>query len=108
MAEGLFRHAAKGRTGIEVGSAGVSACEGQPPSPHAVEACRKIGIDISDQISAQLDEDAIAWATHIFCMTRGHYETIRLFFPEAEEKVRLLGEFLSSQGGSLDIPDPIG
>jgi glycine hydroxymethyltransferase len=108
MAEGLFRAAVKGRSDIEVGSAGVSACEGQPPSSHAVEACRLLGVDISDQFSAQLDEDAVAWATHIFVMTRGHYETIRLFFPEAENKVRLFGEFLPEGNGSLDIPDPIG
>jgi RpiB/LacA/LacB family sugar-phosphate isomerase len=108
MAEGLFRDAAKGRSDIEVGSAGVSACEGQPPSPAAVEACRMVGVDISDQYSTQLDDDAVAWATHIFAMTRGHQETIRLFFPEAESKVRLLGEFLPKHNGPIDIPDPIG
>jgi RpiB/LacA/LacB family sugar-phosphate isomerase len=108
MAEGLFRDAVQGRSDIEIGSAGVSACDGQLPSPPAVEACRMVGVDISDQYSAQLDEDAVAWATHIFAMTRGHLETIRLFFPEAESKVRLLGEFLPKGNGPIDIPDPIG
>jgi RpiB/LacA/LacB family sugar-phosphate isomerase len=108
MAEGLFRDAVKGKSGIEAASAGVSAMEGEPPSRHGIEACRQLGIDISSQRSQQLDEDLVRWATDIFVMTRGHYETLRLFFPEAESKVRLLGEFLPHGKYGLDIPDPIG
>ncbi len=109
MAEGLFRAAIKGRTDIEVSSAGVSTYDGAPPSEPAVEACGQLGVDISGQQSAQLTEEAVAWATHIFVMTRGHLETIRLFFPEAEDKLRLIGDFLPGRnGGSPDVPDPIG
>jgi RpiB/LacA/LacB family sugar-phosphate isomerase len=109
MAEGLFRAAIKGRTDLEVSSAGVSTHDGAPPSEHAVEACGQIGVDISGQESAQLTEEAVAWASHIFVMTRGHLETIRLFFPEAEGKLRLIGDFLPTRnGGSPDVPDPIG
>ncbi|MEQ1858571.1 MAG: ribose 5-phosphate isomerase B [Chthoniobacteraceae bacterium] len=108
MAEGLFRELVEGRGDFEVASAGVSAGEGQGPSEPGIEACRALGFDISDIISAQLDEDAVAWATHIFAMTRGHYETIRLFFPEAEGKLWLMGDFMPDRGGSPDVPDPIG
>jgi RpiB/LacA/LacB family sugar-phosphate isomerase len=107
MAEGLFRAALKGRSDVEVGSAGVSALDGQSPSRSAVEACRGLGVDITRQRSRQLDEDLIEWASHIFVMTRGHLETIRLYFPEAEDKLRLIGEFDPS-GGIRDVPDPIG
>lgn len=108
MAEGLFRAAVKDRSDIETASAGVSAAEGQPPSAPGVEACKALGIDISDIISAQIDEDAVEWATHIFTMTRGHFETIRLFFPEAEDKLHLMGEFIPNRRGGPDVPDPIG
>ncbi len=108
MAEGLFRAAIKGRTDMDVASAGVSAAEGQGPSEPGIEACKALGVDISDIVSAQIDEDAVGWATHIFAMTRGHYETIRLFFPEAEGKLWLVGDFMPQRGGSPDVPDPIG
>jgi RpiB/LacA/LacB family sugar-phosphate isomerase len=108
MAEGLFRAAIKGRTDIEVASAGVSAGEGQPPSEPGVLACQSLGVDISGIVSTQLDEDAVTWATHIFAMTRGHLETIRLFFPEAEDKLRLVGDFIPDRNGPPDVPDPIG
>ncbi len=108
MAEALLREAVKSRTDIDVASAGVSTSDGQPPSRNGVDACAQLGIDIRDHLSAQLDEDAIEWATHIFAMTRGHLETMRLFFPEAEHKLRLVGEFDPNRNGSVDIPDPIG
>jgi RpiB/LacA/LacB family sugar-phosphate isomerase len=108
MAEGLFRAAVQKAPDFEVASAGVSAAEGQSPSEPGIAACRAIGVDISDIVSAQLDEDAVAWATHIFAMTRGHYETIRLFFPEAEGKLWLLADFIPNRKGPPDVPDPIG
>jgi RpiB/LacA/LacB family sugar-phosphate isomerase len=108
MAEGLLRAALKGRKDIEVASAGVSALDGQSPSRLAVDACSALGVDISRQRSQQLDEDLIEWATHILVMTYGHMETIRLYYPEAEDKIRLVTEFDTGNGGGRDVPDPIG
>jgi glycine hydroxymethyltransferase len=108
MAEGLLRAALKNRGDVSVASAGVSALDGQAPSRSAVEACRALGIDITHQRSQQLDEDLVEWATHILVMTRGHLETIRLYFPEAEGKIRLVSEFDTARNGMIDVPDPIG
>jgi glycine hydroxymethyltransferase len=108
MAEGLLRAALKNRSDIGVASAGVNALDGQSPSRSAVEACRALGVDIARQRSQQLDEYLIEWATHILVMTRGHLETIRLYYPEAEDKMRLVGEFDTASGGIRDVPDPIG
>src|SRR5687767_5904457 len=108
MAEGLLRAALKDRADVSVASAGVSALDGQSPSRSAVEACRALGIDITRQRSQQLDEDLIEWATHILVMTRGHLETIRLYFPEAEDKIRLVSEFDAARTCGIDVPDPIG
>ncbi len=47
MAEALFRHATKGRGEFRVLSAGLGAMDGQPPTPHSVQAMRELGIDIS-------------------------------------------------------------
>ena len=108
MAEGLFREAVKGRGDVTIASAGVGTVHGQPPSSHAVEALRPWGIDISRIRSQPLSEDLVENATHIFAMTRGHFETIQMVFPEAADKTFLLCEFDGELSRSPDVPDPIG
>jgi len=108
MAEGLFRAAAKGRADVEVASAGVGTVRGQAPSAHAVEVLRPWGIDISKIRSQPLTDELVEWASHIFVMTRGHMETIRLIFPDASEKTFLVCEFDDELRKKLDVSDPIG
>ncbi|HEV7867801.1 MAG TPA: ribose 5-phosphate isomerase B [Chthoniobacteraceae bacterium] len=109
MAEGLFRAAIKNRGDIKVSSAGVATGWGQPPSAHAVEVLRPWGINISHQRSQPLTDELVEQATHLFVMTRGHLETVQMFYPEAADKTFLLREFDPSVGnGNPDVPDPIG
>ena len=108
MAEGLFREAVKERKDVKVASAGVGAIHGQPPSQHAVEVLRPWAIDISRLRSQPISEGLVEKATHIFAMTRGHLDTLRMCFPEAAEKTFLLCEFEDSLSDSPDVPDPIG
>jgi RpiB/LacA/LacB family sugar-phosphate isomerase len=109
MAEGLFRDAVKGRTDIQVASAGVGTVYGQPPSAHSVEVLRPLSIDITGIRSQPLTQKLVDWATHIFVMTRGHRDTVELIFPEATDKTYLVCEFDDDlRSHSLDVPDPIG
>jgi RpiB/LacA/LacB family sugar-phosphate isomerase len=108
MAEGLLRDALKVRTDITVSSAGVSAAMGQPPSWQSVQSMRDLGIDISAHLSQPLSESLVAKATHIFVMTRGHFDMVRRFFPESDGKLYLLGDFSSERQTPPDIPDPYG
>src|SRR5690349_14609977 len=109
MAEGLFRHAVKGRGDYEVLSAGVGAVEGLPPSEHAVRALRELGIDISRQRSRMLSADLVHRADYIFGMTHSHVDAIMLLYPQAAEKTFLLREFDETLDSfENDIPDPIG
>ncbi|HLW35350.1 MAG TPA: serine hydroxymethyltransferase [Chthoniobacterales bacterium] len=109
IAEGLFRHLIGNRKDIEVGSAGVHAVRGQPPSLYAVQVCEADGVDISDQRSQPLTADLVERATHIFAMTGAHLETIHMLFPHGAEKTFLIREF-EEPGATLwrDVPDPIG
>ncbi|MEP7071081.1 MAG: serine hydroxymethyltransferase [Verrucomicrobiota bacterium] len=109
IAEGLFLRLLRNRKDIEVGSAGVHAARGQPPSPHAVDVCASEGVNIRGLRSQPLTLELVARATHIFAMTGSHVEAIDLLFPEAAEKTFLLREF-ERQGATswLDVPDPIG
>ncbi|HJT46532.1 MAG TPA: serine hydroxymethyltransferase, partial [Chthoniobacterales bacterium] len=109
IAEGLFRRLIGNRKDIEVGSAGVHAVRGQPPSLYAVQVCESDGVDISGLRSQPLTADLVDRATHIFAMTGAHLETIHLLFPHGAEKTFLLREF--EEPGSTcwrDVPDPIG
>jgi RpiB/LacA/LacB family sugar-phosphate isomerase len=109
MAEGLFRHATKGRTDCRVLSAGVGALEGQTPSPHAVRALKELGIDISEQRSRMLTPDLVEQADYIFGMTHSHVDSVNLLFPQAAEKTFLLREFDETLDEfEKDISDPIG
>jgi glycine hydroxymethyltransferase len=109
MAEGLFRHAIKGRTDYRVLSAGVGAIDGQPPSAHAVRALKELGIDISRQHSRMLTADLVQQADYIFGMTHSHVDSINLLYPQAAEKTFLLREFDETlEVFEKDISDPIG
>jgi glycine hydroxymethyltransferase len=105
MAEGLFRHALKGRKDISVYSAGVSAPKGAKASQHALEALDELGIQLGSFRSQPVTEELLERCTHVFTMTRDHYRILDLLYPEHAGKIRLLGEF-TARGG--DIPDPIG
>ncbi len=109
MAEGLFRHAMRGRHDLKVLSAGVGAIDGQPPSPHAVRALKEIGIDISRQRSHMLTAQLVQEADYIFGLTHHHVDTINLLYPFAAEKTFLLREFDETLDiFEKDISDPIG
>src|SRR3954453_10683408 len=109
MAEGLFRHATKGRNEFRVFSAGVGAVEGLPPSEYAVKALRELGLDISRQRSRMLTADVVNQADYIFGMTHSHVDAITMLYPQAAEKTFLLREFDETLDSyENDISDPIG
>ena len=109
MAEGLFRHAVASRVEFRVVSAGLGAIDGQPPSAHAVEAMRELGIDISQQRSRMLTAQLVREADYIFGMTHNHVDSVMLLYPQVTEKVFLLREFDETLDPfEKDISDPIG
>ncbi len=109
MAEGLFRHAVKGRGEYRVFSAGVGAIDGQPASAHAVRGLKELGIDISSHRSRMLTSELIEQADYIFGMTHSHVDSVNLLYPHAAEKTFLLREFDDTLDiFEKDISDPIG
>ena len=109
MAEGLFRHAVKGRSEFRILSAGLGAIDGQPPTNHSVQAMKEIGIDISQQRSRALTSEMVRSADLILGMTHSHTDTVALLYPKASEKTFLLREFDETlEAYEKDISDPIG
>ncbi len=109
MAQGLFAEMVKGRSDIEVTSAGIGAVGGQSPSPHSVEVMHELGIDIRNIRSKPLMADLVRRADFIFVMTYGHLDSMLLLFPSAAEKTFLLREFETDLPVmERELSDPIG
>jgi RpiB/LacA/LacB family sugar-phosphate isomerase len=109
MAEGLFRHATRGRDDFRVLSAGVGAGEGAPPSEHAVRALAELGVDIAGIRSRALTAEQVNQADYIFGMTHSHVQQITSLYPQAMEKTFLVREFDDTlESFEKDISDPIG
>src|SRR5215211_2787995 len=109
MAEGIFKHAVRGRGSYRVLSAGVGAVDGQPASEYAVRALSQLGIDIGNHRSRHLTAELVSQADYIFGMTHSHVDTVMLLYPQAAEKTFLLREFDETLDAfEKDISDPIG
>jgi protein-tyrosine-phosphatase len=110
MAEHLLRHALANEgepfRSFKVISAGVSAYPGDPASRNAVEAMRKVQIDLSDHRSRPLSDQVLAISDLILTMTSSHAEIIRLQNPHLAIPVHLFREWIPS--GDREVPDPFG
>jgi len=108
MAEGLFRQVVA-QDGLVVSSAGIAAYEGGGASRETREILEERGIELEGFGSRMVDEGIMRDASHVFCMTHGHLETLESLYPEQQDKLFLVCEFVES-GGSVgrDVPDPIG
>ncbi len=98
MAEGYLD--SKQLPSLKTESRGLSA-SGDPVSENSVKAMREAGIDISGDISRQLEISDLALADKILYMSPSHCTVLRLYAPES--KLFLLGEGISDPyGGDLE------
>ena len=110
MAEKLFEHAlaeSKIKKNIRVFSAGISAMDGDQASDNSIQACKEVGLDISDHRSAALTRATLENASAIFCMTESHRTLLNMYFEVPEKTpIFLMREFMTE--GSRELPDPFG
>lgn len=111
MAEGLLRHALSAEDAplseLTVGSAGVAAVVGNPPSANSVTAMKSVGINISDQRAEQLTPEMVEQAKLVLVMTETHRAIIETNMEPAPENVFLLREFMEGEADP-EIGDPYG
>ena len=108
MAEGLFRKAAEGK-GYAVSSAGVSAYGGSTASPETMAILTEKKAPIDGFASRMVDDEILEEASHVFCLTSGHFRMLQQMFPEHQDKLYLVTEFAEIDGQvGGDISDPIG
>jgi len=105
MAEYILRARMGDESGWIVASTGLAACHGMSASQAAITVLREEGIDLTPHRSRPLDRQWVDAASVIVVMTSAHREQIRMLYPDATERVFLLGSF---GGGGRDVPDPIG
>lgn len=89
---------------LETASAGVLGLKDRPADPGAVRAMAEIGLDLREHRSQGVDAELMRWADYVLVMELTHASELRRRFPEAEDKVLMLGNF----GGKLEIADPLG
>lgn len=110
MAERLLRHALAASqpplNTISVQSAGIAAFSGDDPSPNAVNALAKVGLDLSDHRATRLSPQLIDASDCILVMTPQHRDAILLAHPEAAPYTFLFRQFASPSDPS--VPDPFG
>jgi protein-tyrosine phosphatase len=92
--------------GVKVRSAGLAAGTGNPAEPGARRAARNFDIELINHASQPFTDEDVEWADMILAMQGRHFAAIRRRWPEATDKVRLLGDYL--QGSPHAIEDPWG
>jgi len=106
MAEALavdyFLRAPEKAKGLRVGSAGVLAGPGAPPTPEAVQAVESLGASMPSRTSRPLTPDLLASARAVYCMTADHARAVLRMAPELADRVFVL----DPEGG--DVADPLG
>lgn len=92
---------------LRVLSAGVASAYGEPPSPHAVTALKKVGIDLKGHASRPVTQELLDQSLLVLCMTESHRDMIELTADPVPPRVHLFREFTGAKG-NLEIPDPYG
>lgn len=106
MAEALFNKVASvAQSNIRAESAGLHAGNGVPATDNARTVMRTLGIDISPHRSRRLTKELMDKADLVLAMSAVQRGRVVASFPEAKNKVEVLGEFA---GTGSDVEDPFG
>ncbi|MEC7240419.1 MAG: low molecular weight protein arginine phosphatase [Myxococcota bacterium] len=89
---------------VSVASASVLGLDGPPAHKHSIKVASEIGLNLHDHRAQPVTEELIDWADYILGMEIQHAAKLRGTFPQADEKIMLLGNF----GGVHEIADPLG
>jgi len=111
LAEMLFRHEINRQNlkNIFVSSAGIDAAPGYPPGSKMIEYLLNKNIRVADHDSRQVRQEDVDGANRIFVMEKKQADEIIRHWPQAAEKVELLGSYVSAADSAADdIMDPYG
>ena len=89
-------------------SAGVYAFPGSAADSKMVDFLKENNIPHNEHESKLLDDELMAWADMVLVMEKRHRDRILSQWPDAGEKVHLMGKFVSPDQPEADIDDPYG
>ncbi len=106
MAQGIFeKMIAHKHLSHQVNSAGIYAHPNQEITEMALKQLEKRGIDYSGRTSVQVTKELIGQYDFVFSMTDNQRRILVQNYPEAAEKIHLLGDY-TNRGD--DVMDPYG
>ncbi|MDD5465787.1 MAG: Sua5/YciO/YrdC/YwlC family protein, partial [Candidatus Omnitrophica bacterium] len=110
MAEAYLKKILKsrGRTDVEVDSAGMIALDGMGATEETREVLAREGMDVLAHRTKRVNKELVDESDIILVMEKIHEERILQFAPEAKNRLFLLKEFARINDSSLNIADPIG
>jgi protein-tyrosine-phosphatase len=110
MAEMLLKDAARKHNldNIYVSSAGLHATPGFPPDPEIFKYLFRISVPTGNHLSKSVAEEDLGWADLILVMEKRHLEMINELWPGHEDKIKLLGGYISGNMDPDDVIDPYG
>lgn len=105
MAEAILsaRLKARGRSDIEVASAGLAAPVGEPPPPPVCSRMDARGLDVSGHRAQQFTGELGRDSDLILVMEKAQKRSIEGYWPGLRGRVRTLGEWRGRE-----VPDPYG
>lgn len=90
---------------FKVLSAGIYAFTGSAASENSIKVMEEAGLDLSSHMATILEPKILSESSIVLTMTKDHEDAIKEEYPEFEEKVFTLGEYV---GANEDILDPFG
>ncbi|OCA88837.1 low molecular weight protein arginine phosphatase [Pseudobacillus wudalianchiensis] len=102
MAEAIMKYK---KQEWNVRSAGIYAAAGSPAAAHAIQVLQENGIP-TEHVSQGISPEIVKWADVVFTMTHSHKQAVSSAFPDSQDKLWTLKEFVHEKQG--DIIDPYG
>ena len=108
MAAAIMRRAlaARGQTGVEVGSAGIDPWDGAPASEGALLVGLEHGLDLSAHRARRLTRELARSADLILTMSAQHRERAEAL--DGAGRTHLLGEYAGRSPADSEVSDPFG
>lgn len=107
MCEVLMKRACSLRTReITVASAGLNAVPGRSAHPWAVVAAKELGVSLEAHRAQVLTAEVVVKAEVIFAMDYQNLVQLRSRYPEARNRIFMLGAYAGRNNRSLEISDP--
>jgi len=93
---------------FSVSSTGISAYPGSPGDPEMVNYLSKIGVPSENHKARPITEEDVNLADLILVMEKAHLKIIESQWPQAKDKLELLGKYIAPDQAEDDIIDPFG